>query len=76
MLSIQYLIQFQENKTKTLVDSTNKVNAMTPIFVKTLDLKSSSTSVDTQKIDSTYLKTNKIVSMGFFFRIVIESAIF
>ncbi len=57
MLCIRYPFQFQAQQVKTLIDSGNRVNAMTPAFAAKLSLSTRPTGVGVQKIDGSPLAT-------------------
>ena len=57
---IHYSVQFQKNKEATiwaLINSSSKVNAITPAYIFKLGLKIWKTDVGAQKIDGSSLKT-------------------
>ena len=59
VLCIFYLVQFegsQAGEIRALIDSSNKVNAITPIFAVMLCLSIYPTSIDAQKINGSALK--------------------
>ena len=64
---IHYPVQFQKDKEviKALIDSSNKVNAMTPAYAKQLGLQIRKTGVGAQKIDGLLLWTFGKVIAGF-----------
>ena len=68
VLCIYYLVQFRKDKWKTiqaLINSGNKVNAMTLAYVKKLGLWTPKTDVGAQKIDRSSLDTFEMVIAGF-----------
>lgn len=66
MLCIWYLISFQEGKLIiVLIDSSSKVNLMTPTYVIKLGFTTQKTSVRALKIDGSSLGTYSIVTIGF-----------
>lgn len=69
MLYIKYPVQFKENqpKIKTLINSSNKVNAMTSVYIAKLDLTIWETNVKAQKIDGSSLEIYNMVLAKFFF---------
>lgn len=69
---IWYLIQFQKSqaKTKALINSDIKINAMTPAFAAKLGLITQKTSIRAQKIDGSILMTYSIALASFCLRIV------
>ena len=65
---IHYLVQFQKDKgaiIRALINSSNKVNAMTLAYAKQLDLQVQKTDVRAQKIDGSLLRTFEMVIAGF-----------
>ena len=65
---IHYLVQFQKDKGATiraLIDLDSKVNTMTPAYAKQLGFQVRKTDVGAQKIDSSLLRTFKMVIAGF-----------
>ena len=65
---IHYLVQFQKDKKATtwaLIDSSSEINAMTPAYAKQLGLQVRKIDVGAQKIDSSSLRTFKIVIAAF-----------
>ena len=65
---IYYLVQFKSiNKTQvqTLIDLGSEINAITPAYVSKLDLRVHHTNIEAQKIDSSILKTFKMVLASF-----------
>lgn len=50
---------------KTLIDSSNKVNAITLAYIVKLDFSNQKTSIRVQKIDKSPLKTYNIVLAKF-----------
>ena len=65
MLYIYYLVWFQENQIKTLLNSGNKIKTISLCYTKKWVLKILKTNIKTQKIDSSTLKTFKIVIINF-----------
>lgn len=65
VLSIKYLIIFQEKKIKALINSNSKVITITLVYVTKLGLTIRQTSVKTQIIDSLVLVIYGIVSARF-----------
>ena len=65
ILCIYYLIRFQKNQIKALLNNGSKINAMNPNFAQKLDLKVWKTNVGAQKIDNSALKTFEIVIADF-----------
>ena len=64
---IHYPVWFQEDQeqVKVLLDSGNKVNAMSPAYAKKLGLKTWKTNVGAQKIDGSALETFGMVIADF-----------
>ena len=65
---IYYSVQFQKNKKATiwaLIDSSIKVNAITPAYIAKLGLKVCLINVVAQKIDGLLFKTFGMVIAGF-----------
>ena len=64
---IKYLVIFQKNeeKLKVLLNSGNKINAMSLNFTQKLGLIIQKTSVKAQKIDSFTLKIFKMIIIDF-----------
>lgn len=65
---IHYTVHLQNGDkevTKTLINSDSKINALTTVYPKPLDLQICPTNVGAQKIDSLSLETFKIVIIGF-----------
>ena len=62
---IQYLVQFQKEQIKALLDSGSEVNAMNPDFAPKLSFKVWKINVGTQKIDSSALETFGMVIADF-----------
>ena len=62
---IHYLIRFQEEQVKALLNRSSKVNAMSSAYAKRLGLKTWKTNVGAQKIDSSALETFWIVIADF-----------
>lgn len=64
---IYYLFCFQKNtkSVKALIDSRSKINAITSEYTSKLSFKVRFTNVKAQKIDSSSLKTFKIVLASF-----------
>ena len=58
---IYYLVEFQEEQIKALLDSNSKINAMNPDFVWKLGFKIWKTNVGAQKIDGSILEIFGIV---------------
>ena len=65
---IQYLVQFcqkndknKDKDIKTLIDSSNKVNIIHPVYATNLGFRTRKIDVGAQKIDGFYLNTFKIV---------------
>ena len=54
---IYYLIRFQEEQVRALLDSGSEVNAMNPDYARKLGLKIRRTNIGAQKIDGSALKT-------------------
>ena len=67
ILCIHYPIRFHEGQEqiKALLDSGNKVNAISPTYVKRLSLKTRKTNVGAQKIDGSALETCGMVIADF-----------
>ena len=63
VLCIHYPVWFKEGqeKVKALLNSGNKVNAMSPAYVKRLSLKTEKTNVGVKKIDGSALETFEMV---------------
>ena len=57
---IQYLMIFK-NQIKTLLDSKNKVNAISQVYAHQLGFKTRKTNIRAHKIDNTTLKTYEII---------------
>lgn len=64
-LCIYYLVKFQEEKIRALLNSGSKINAMSSAYIKKLDFKTIKTNVGAQKIDSLTLKIFEIVTADF-----------
>ena len=62
---IHYLVWFQKEQVRALLDSGSKVNAINPAFARKLDLHIRKTNVGAQKIDGSALKTFKMVIADF-----------
>ena len=64
---IYYSIRFQEgqNQVKALLNCGSEVNAMSPVYAKSLGLKTWKTNVRAQKIDGSALKTFGMVIADF-----------
>ena len=62
---IQYLVRFQEEQRKTLLNSGSEVNAMSPNFARKLGFKVWKTNVGAQKIDGSALETFGMVIADF-----------
>ena len=64
---IHYPIQFRKDKEtiRTLINSGDEVNAMTPTYAKKLGLRTQKTDVRAQKIDALSLDIFGIVIAGF-----------
>ena len=65
---IHYLVQFQRDQpgeVRALIYSSSKVNTMTPIFRAKLSLSIRHTSIGSQKIDGSALKTYRMTIAGF-----------
>ena len=65
---ISYLVQFQGDqakKVRALIDSSRKVNAITPAFAAKLGLSIRPTSIGAQKIDGSTLKNYGMAIAGF-----------
>ena len=62
---IHYLIQFQEEQVRALLNSGSKVNAMSPAYAKRLGLKTWKINVRAQKIDDFILETFGMVIADF-----------
>ena len=62
---IYYLVRFQEEQVKVLLDSSSKVNAMSPVYAKKLGLKTRKTNVEARKIDGSALETFGMVIADF-----------
>ena len=62
---IQYLVQFQEEQVKALLDSGSEVNAMNPNFAQKLSLKVWKPNVGAQKIDGFALEIFGMVIADF-----------
>ena len=65
MPCIHYLIRFQEEQIKALLDSGNKVNIINPDFAQKLGFKIWKTNVGAQKIDGSALETFGMVIADF-----------
>lgn len=68
MLCIYYLVVFPKRDkkvTKTLINFTREINAMTLAYTKELGLQTQQTMIGAQKIDDSSLKTFKIVIASF-----------
>ena len=65
MLCIYYLVQFQEEQVKTLLDSGSKVNAINLNYAQKLEFIIRKTNVGAQKIDCHTLKTFEMVIADF-----------
>ena len=73
---IQYLIQFQNNKVKALIDSDSKINIVTPTYVVEHGLIIQKTSVKAQKTDGLPLETYNMVSTRFLIQNSLEKVRF
>ena len=62
---IHYLVQFQEEQVRALLDSGSEVNAMNPDYTRKLGLKIQRTNIGAQKIDGPALETFGIVIADF-----------
>ena len=62
---IQYLVRFQEEQVKALLNSGSKVNAINPDFARKLGFKIWKINVGVQKIDGLALETFGIVIVDF-----------
>lgn len=64
---IYYLVQFEKDKAtvQALIDSSSKVNAITPAHAKQLDLQTQKTDVKAQKIERSSLNMFGMVIAGF-----------
>ena len=62
---IHYLLQFQKEQVKALLNSGSKVNAMNPALARKLGLKTRKTNVGAQKIDGSALETFGMVIADF-----------
>lgn len=62
---IYYLVKFQYRCLNALVDSINKINAITLDFAIKLRLISRLTNVDVQKINNTYLQRYDMTTVEF-----------
>ena len=61
-------MQFQKDKRATiwvLINSSSKVNAMTPAYAKQLGFQVQKTDVEAQKIDGSSIRTFEMVIAGF-----------
>lgn len=65
MFYIEYPINFQENKVKALIHSSDIINVIILTEATKLDLIIRKTSVKAQKIDSSQLETYDIVLANF-----------
>lgn len=68
VLYIYFLFCFHKNKNNKiwiLINFDNKINAMTPIYIFKLDLKTQHTNVETQKIEDSIFKIFEIVLISF-----------
>ena len=65
VLYIHYLIQFQEEQLKALLNSGGEVNAMSPAYAKRLGFKTRKTNVRAQKIDGSAIETFGMVIVDF-----------
>ena len=67
MLYIYYLVWFQEKQEqiKALLNSGSKVIVMNPVFAQKLGFHIQSTNIGAQKIDSSILKTFRMVIADF-----------
>lgn len=65
VLYICYPVKFQRNEVQALIDSKNKVNAMTPVYTAKLDLTKRKTSVRAKKIEGLFLDTYSMISASF-----------
>lgn len=65
VLCIRYLINFKKKSVAAFFDSSNKVNAVYPIFAKELDFSIRPTNVKVQKIDGITLDTYGMVVAAF-----------
>ena len=54
---IHYLVRFQEEQIKALLNNSSEINAMSPTYVKRLSLKTWKTNIGAQKIDGSALET-------------------
>ena len=64
ILYIHYLLHFwkdNQNEMRALIDSSSKVNAMTPAYTSKLGFRIRQINVGAQKIDGFTLKTFRIV---------------
>ena len=62
---IHYLVQFQKEQVRALLDSSSKVNAMSPAYAGKLGLHIRKTNDGAQKIDGSALKTFEMVIADF-----------
>lgn len=65
---IHYPVQFQKDKEATiqaLIDSGSKINAMTLVYAKQVDLRVQRIDVRAQKIDGSLLRTFWMIIAGF-----------
>ena len=65
---IQYRLQFRKDQGATiwvLIDSSSKVNAMTPFYAKQLGFRTQKTDIGAQKIDGSFFWTFEILIAGF-----------
>lgn len=65
MLCTYYLVQFEKKQRKTLFNSRNKVNAMSPDIVEKLGPQVWKTNIGVQKIDGSMLEIFGIVIANF-----------
>ena len=69
---ISYLVQFQKDKIKALINFGNQIDAMTPTYTAKLDLITQKTDVNIQKINSLLLITYEMILIDFLFQISLE----
>ena len=62
---IHYLVRFQEEQVRALLDSGSKVNAINPDYARKLGLKIRKTNIGAQKIDGSALETFGMVIADF-----------
>lgn len=68
VLCIYYPLRFckdKKNEMQALINSVNKINAMTPAYASSLGLRISQINIEAQKIDNSILKTFGIVIASF-----------